>query len=98
MPDILEYKPNLGTYNYLLKSGFIENVIKDNFESIVYLFIRKKLKSYISFLQNIRNEVVHGNSGTYKEATILREKILGIACESILIDILKYKQKLIVVN
>jgi len=91
MPDIMEHKPNFGTYKFLLKLNVVENEIKENFEDIVYLFIRKKLITYINFLQDIRNKVVHERPATLQEANILREKILGIACESILIDILKYK-------
>ncbi|MCG3688795.1 HP0729 family protein [Aliarcobacter butzleri] len=98
MPEILEYKPNLGTYKFLLKLSLVENVIKENFEDIVYFFIRKKFINYINFLQDIRNEVVHGKPATLKEVNILRENILGIASESILIDILKYKQKLVVIE
>lgn len=93
MSEILEHKPNLGTYKYLLKSNIVEHAIKENFEAeIIYLFIRKKFISYINFLQDIRNEVVDGNSATLKETMILRDKILGVAQDSILIDILKYKK------
>ncbi|PRM88277.1 hypothetical protein CJ671_09060 [Aliarcobacter cryaerophilus] len=96
MPDILIHKPNLGTYKFLIKSNIVENAIKESFEAeIIYFFIRKKLTSYINFLQNIRNEVVHGDIATKEEANTLRNKILGVADYSILTDILKYKKKIL---
>ncbi|WP_066163894.1 HP0729 family protein, partial [Aliarcobacter cryaerophilus] len=96
MPDILIHKPNLGTYKFLIKSNIVENAIKGSFEEeTIYLFIRKKLTSYINFLQNIRNEVVHGDMATKDDANTLRNKILGVADDSILTDILKYKKKIL---
>ena len=50
---------------------------------------------FINFLQDIRNEVVHGSIASKDEANTLRNKILGVADDSILTDILKYKKKIL---
>ena len=46
-------------------------------------------------MQYIRNEVVYGKIVFKDEANTLRNKILGIADDSILTDILKYKKKIL---
>ena len=46
-------------------------------------------------MQDIRNEVVHGSIASNDEANTLRNKILGVADDSILTDILKYKKKIL---
>ena len=96
MSDILLHKPNLGTYKFLIKSNIVENAIKDNFENnSIFFFIKKTVPYYINFLQDIRNEVVHGSIASKDEANTLRNKILGVADDSILTDILKYKKKIL---
>ena len=96
MSDILVHKPNLGTYKFLIKSNIVENAIKESFEnSSIFFFIKKTLPYYINFLQDIRNEVVHGSIASKDEANTLRNKILGVADDSILTDILKYKKKIL---
>ncbi|MDX3960195.1 HP0729 family protein [Aliarcobacter skirrowii] len=96
MSDILVHKPNLGTYKFLIKSNVVENAIKESFENnSIFFFIKKTLPYYINFLQDIRNEVVHGSIASKDEANTLRNKILGVADDSILTDILKYKKKIL---
>ena len=94
--DILVHKPNLGTYKFLIKSNIVENAIKESFEnSSIFFFIKKTLPYYVNFFQDIRNEVVHGSIASKDEANTLRNKILGVADDSILTDILKYKKKIL---
>lgn len=50
--------------------------------------------SYIFYIQEIRNETVHDKPATLNDAKSLREKILGIAQESIIIELVKYKKML----
>ena len=70
--------------------------IKESFEnSSIFFFIKKTVPYYINFLQDIRNEVVHGSIASKDEANTLRNKILGVADDSILTDILKYKKKIL---
>ena len=72
------------------------DAIKESFEnSSIFFFIKKTVPYYINFLQDIRNEVVHGSIASKDEANTLRNKILGIADDSILTDILKYKKKIL---
>ena len=95
--DILYNKPNLGTYKYILKSEIIVNTIKNSFDDYkIGYFIQKTFPYYINFLQDIRNEVVHGKIASKADATILRNKILGVADDSILTDILYYKKKILI--
>ena len=94
--DILTHKPNFGTYKFLIKSNIVENGIKESFENnSIFFFIKKTVPYYINFLQDIRNEVVHGSIASKDEANTLRNKILGVADDSILTDILKYKKKIL---
>ena len=49
---------------------------------------------FYSFLRK-SSEVVHGSIASKDEANTLRNKILGVADDSILTDILKYKKKIL---
>ena len=72
------------------------DAIKESFENnSIFFFIKKTVPYYINFLQDIRNEVVHGSIASKDEANTLRNKILGVADDSILTDILKYKKKIL---
>lgn len=90
--DIFTHKPNLGTYKFLLKDLTIKNGIEQYLERHIGFFIHKKLISYIFYIQEVRNETVHDKPATLNDANSLREKILGIAQESIIIELVKYKR------
>ena len=87
--DIFENKPNLGTYKFLFRNDLITKVIESNFEFESKIFVLKKFPKIINKLQNIRNETVHGNAPDIKSVKLLRADILGIAKESILVEIVK---------
>jgi hypothetical protein len=87
--DIFENKPNLGTYKFLFRNDLITKVIENNFEFDTKIFVLKKFPKIINKLQNIRNETVHGNAPDIASVKLLRANILGIAKESILIEIVK---------
>jgi hypothetical protein len=87
--DIFENKPNLGTYKFLFRNDLITKVIENNFEFDTKIFVLKKFPKIIHKLQNIRNETVHGNAPDIASVKSLRANILGIAKESILIEIVK---------
>ncbi|MCT7583854.1 hypothetical protein N5U55_07005 [Aliarcobacter butzleri] len=77
------------------KSDIIVNTIKKSFDDYkIGYFIQKTFPYYINFLQDIRNEVVYGKIVFKDEATILRNKILGVTDDSILTDI-KYKKQIL---
>lgn len=90
--DIFNHKPNFGTYKYLLKDEKVKETIELNLEKIESFFVQKKLINYIYYIQEIRNETVHDKPATLNDAKSLRDKILGIAQESILIELVKYKK------
>ncbi len=90
--DVFNHKPNLGTYKFILKDETIKETMELNLEKIESFFVQKKLINYIFYIQEVRNEVVHDKPATLNDAKSLREKILGIAQESILIELVKYKK------
>ena len=93
--NIFNHKPNLGTYKFLLKDEKVKETIELNLEKIESFFVQKKLINYIYYIQEIRNETVHDKPATLNDAKSLRDKILGIAQESILIELVKYKKMIL---
>jgi len=73
----------------LFRNDLITKVIESNFEFESKIFVLKKFPKIINKLQNIRNETVHGNAPDIRSVKLLRADILGIAKESILIEIVK---------
>ena len=90
--DIFTNKPNFGTYKFILKEDIVKTVMENNLDKVLLFFIQKKLVAYINFIQEIRNETVHGRPATLNEANSVRAKILGVAQESILIELIKNKK------
>jgi len=85
LDDIQEYKANYGTYKFLLKKYEIKDAINMQlFDSQLRFFIIVIIPKFITTMQNIRNESVHGGTTTFKEATIIRNSILGIGQSSFL--------------
>ena len=93
--DIFNHKPNFGTYKFLLKDEKVKETIELNLEKIESFFVQKKLINYIYYIQEIRYETVHDKPATLNDAKSLRDKILGIAQESILIELVKYKKMIL---
>ena len=90
--DIFTNKPNFGTYKFLLKEDIIKIAMENNLDKSLIFFIQKKLVAYINFIQEIRNETVHGRPATLNVANSVRAKILGVAQESVLIELVKNKK------
>lgn len=94
LKDIFEHKPNLGTYNYLMK----KDEIASTFENIVPNDVKKnfneKILEFIQVLKDIRNENMHGKNASLKEAEELRDIMLRIGKESILMICLDIKARL----
>ncbi len=90
--DIFTNKPNFGTYKFILKDEIIRDTLENSFDKSLIFFIQKKLVAYINFIQEIRNETVHGRPATLNEANSVRAKILGVAQESVLIELVKNKK------
>lgn len=94
LKDIFEHKPNLGTYNYLMKKDEIastfENIVPDDIKNS----FSEKILEFMQVLKDIRNENMHGKNASLKEAEELRNIILGIGKESILTICLEIKARL----
>lgn len=96
--DYLTHKPNIGTNKYLLSNPEIYNAYKSCFSDYrqhasLLTLLTFKLKSAISTIQNIRNEAAHGGSISKQECSKVRNLILGVGEESIMIHILKCKKE-----
>jgi len=93
--DIFTKKPNIGTYKFLLREYKVkestDESIKDYYTK---KFISSTIPHYISQVQKIRNESVHGEAATLKDVEDLRKNILGISKMSMLIDVIKMKAKI----
>ncbi len=79
LENILEHKAAYGTYKHLLKAydtrTAIHNFITD---SKLKFFLLQELSEYISIMQNIRNESVHGNQTSLEECQEIRNNVVGI--------------------
>ncbi|PAF45526.1 HP0729 family protein [Helicobacter sp. 11S02629-2] len=91
LPDLQFSKPNLGTYSFLFKNTNIKDAINNHLSKKVTLFIYIKLIGFINVLKGVRNESVHAKSANKEQAELLRNKIIGVAEESMLIELTKIR-------
>lgn len=98
--DIFHNKPNLGTYKFLLKNEMILQSIDLYCDKSLKFYIIKDIPYYINLIQDIRNEAVHSKQPLHDDIHKLREKIIGITHESIIINLVKarYKKLLLIVS
>lgn len=82
--DLQNFKPNLGTYKFLLS----HLLISETLEKSEIRWIGNKLASSLSIVQKIRNFSAHEGKVGLEEIIDLREKILGIGSIRILPDFL----------
>lgn len=94
LQDIFTQKPNLGTYKFLIKNPRIQELLEACNYRIKH-YISKVFPGTLKSLQAIRNESVHAKAPKLQEVTKLREKILGIAQESILTQMTKIRLDLL---
>lgn len=87
--DIFEHKPNLGTYKYLLGQRAIQNELRGRCNKQVQYYVSRMIPNHINTIQDIRNETVHGNPPKLSDVEMLREKIIGIGCESMIIELIR---------
>lgn len=92
--DIFTHKPNLGTYKYLLGQKAIQYELRERCNKQVQFYILKTIPYHINTIQKIRNETVHGNPPTLQDVEILRDKIIGIGCESMIVEFSKCKMQI----
>lgn len=93
LKDILEHKPNYGTYKYLIKSYDIKNAINDHiYNNKLKFFIFQDIIYYINTMQSIRNESVHGGTTSKVECDKIRKIITGIGTSGALCELSKHKK------
>jgi len=93
LTDFLSKKPNLGTMKYLLSNPQITNKILSTYQNKQFTnFILKSLPYYITEIQKIRNENVHGDNAEFIEAYELRREVLGVGKNSYLLDLIRFKK------
>ncbi|ASM37018.1 hypothetical protein CSF_1154 [Campylobacter sputorum bv. faecalis CCUG 20703] len=84
-------KPNLGTYKFLFKKRIVTNALMGReIEKYVY----KTVPDIISSLQPLRNETVHATPPSHDAVCELREKVLGVGRESILVGLVKFRAEI----
>ena len=91
LKDILTHKPNLGTYGFLIRNYKIKDAIQNYLDKDLSFFVTKTFPNHLRTVQSIRNETVHGNAPSISEVTKLQANIIGIAKQSILIDLVKHR-------
>jgi hypothetical protein len=92
LKDINKNKPNFGTYKYLLRQYDIKNAIHSYIEDkALKPFILFNIPTFITTMQNIRNESVHGDTTSLSECETIRKEVIGIGQSGILNELLRYK-------
>ncbi len=91
LKDILEYKPNFGTYSYIIKSPEVKNALNtyiDNKSLKHFIFV--EIPSFVRTMQTIRNESVHGDSTSLHECNTIRSEVIGIGQSGILTELQRH--------
>lgn len=88
--DIFTQKPNLGTYKFIIRNPHIQELL-ETCDYRMKHYISKVFPATLKSIQAIRNESVHAKAPKLHEVTKLREKILGIAKESMLTQVVKMR-------
>lgn len=82
--DLKEFRPNLGTYKFLLNNPLIsQNIEKNNLK-----WVASGVFNNLSIVQKIRNEAAHGERTSLEEIGKLRNSVLGIGRNRVLPDFL----------
>lgn len=83
----------MGTYKFLLKNNLIQECLDLYCQKQIKFYIVKSIPYYINLVQDIRNETVHGSQPSFDDVQKLRENIIGVSCESIILEIVKNRIK-----
>ena len=96
LSDHKNYKPNIGTNNYLIKNYDIKNAINKHVgNATLRHFIFVSIPKSIQGIQSIRNESVHGESASLAEAVKVRKSLVGIGENGVLSDLIIHKKTLL---
>jgi len=93
LDQVFMYKPNLGTYKYLLKHPIINKAIQTHCQKQFQWYCIQRVPQYIQMVQKIRNETVHGNPPTIYEVEMLKDQLIGIGCNSIIVELIEAKEE-----
>lgn len=91
--DLFDHKPNLGTYKFLLKHEHVQESLEAHGSKQLKFYLSKSVPYYINLVQDIRNETVHGSAPSVSDVKKLREKIIGVSCESMVLEVVKIRVK-----
>jgi hypothetical protein len=90
LEDILTYKPNYGTYKYLIKNQQINNALFEFAPNAqLKYFIVQDVVFYINTMQSVRNESVHGGTTSLEECDNIRKHVIGIGKNGIFKGVLE---------
>lgn len=89
LEDIFSHKPNLGTYKYLLKTPSLQRLVERHCFGSLKFFVLRSIPFFITTMQNIRNETVHGEAPAFKDVEALRGHIVGVATQSMVVELVK---------
>lgn len=89
--DLFHNIPNLGTYKFLLRHPLIQECLENHGSKQLKFYTSKSIPHHINIIQDIRNESVHGKAPSLEDVKTLRENIIGVACESMVLEIVKMR-------
>lgn len=82
--DMQSFRPNLGTYKFLLSQPLISQSIENH----NLKWIASGIPANLSIVQKIRNEAAHGEKTSLEGIKTLRNSVLGIGRNQVLPDFL----------
>ncbi|RDU66272.1 ATP-binding protein [Helicobacter didelphidarum] len=94
LDNLFIQKANYGTYKYLLRNTQISESIQAHCPHHMVGYFQKRFSYHINLIQNVRNESVHEKPATWQEAQDMRDSILGLSTESIIIGFVKKRCEL----
>ena len=90
LSDIFTNKPNLGTMKFILNNKIIKETINNFLNNFnLKIFLKNDFTYYITKLQSIRNESVHGKAPDLTDVQELRKDILGLSKKSMVSELVK---------
>lgn len=92
--DIEKEKVGFGACKMILLKGNIKSLIQSKLSEDLKRYFSYTMHKHIDAIQKIRNESAHAAAPKHEDFKKLREYILGIGKESIIIELVRAKQKL----
>lgn len=95
LTHLFTHKANYGTYKYLLKTPQIAESIEKYCSKDIARYFKSGFFYHINLIQDIRNKSVHEREASLSEAKALRDNILGLSSESIILALVKKRCELV---